>query len=219
MTSHLFSSGDLVFDIGANIGDKAEKYSRNGATVVCFEPQPHCVTKLVERFKSNDRVIIVPKGVAEKPGTLPLSICDVDVLSTFSEHWKKGRFSGQHSSRCVEVEVTTLDLAILEFGCPRYCKIDVEGYELNVLLGLTRPVDVISFEFTYEFLQHAESAIERLMGLGMSWYNLRIAENEFMALESPVDGASLVWALRHRGTAGLWGDVFAFKTKPIAADH
>jgi hypothetical protein len=46
------------------------------------------------------------------------------------------------------IKITTLDRLIEEFGIPRFIKIDVEGYELEVLKGLTRPIEMISFEYT-----------------------------------------------------------------------
>lgn len=69
------STGDTVFDVGANVGGKAELFLRHGARLVCVEPQPNCVAELKRRFKGYERVSIVPQGLAEKPGTLKLSVC------------------------------------------------------------------------------------------------------------------------------------------------
>jgi hypothetical protein len=44
--------------------------------------------------------------------------------------------------------MTTLDNLIREYGTPFLIKIDVEGYELEVLKGLSQPIKMISFEFT-----------------------------------------------------------------------
>ena len=46
-----------------------------------------------------------------------------------------------------EVPVVTLDAAIEHYGVPAYCKIDVEGWEFEVLRGLSQAVDLISLEF------------------------------------------------------------------------
>jgi hypothetical protein len=37
---------------------------------------------------------------------------------------------------------------IKKFGVPHFIKIDVEGFELNVLKGLNHPVKYLSFEYT-----------------------------------------------------------------------
>ncbi|HYH16767.1 MAG TPA: FkbM family methyltransferase, partial [Flavisolibacter sp.] len=41
----------------------------------------------------------------------------------------------------------TLDSLISKYGCPKFCKIDVEGYELQVLKGLHQPLPLISLEY------------------------------------------------------------------------
>jgi predicted RNA methylase len=40
--SQFVSSGDLVFDVGANVGNRSKIFSRLGARVIAFEPQPAC---------------------------------------------------------------------------------------------------------------------------------------------------------------------------------
>ena len=44
--------------------------------------------------------------------------------------------------------MTTLDILIEKFGVPKFIKIDVEGYELEVLKGLSHSIHLISFEYT-----------------------------------------------------------------------
>jgi hypothetical protein len=45
-----------------------------------------------------------------------------------------------------DVELTSLDQLIAEFGVPCYIKLDIEGYEAEALAGLTTPVRFVSFE-------------------------------------------------------------------------
>jgi hypothetical protein len=46
------------------------------------------------------------------------------------------------------IEQTTIDNLIEKFGNPAFIKIDVEGYELEVLKGLSKETNLISFEYT-----------------------------------------------------------------------
>ncbi|MFM7035722.1 MAG: FkbM family methyltransferase [Planctomycetia bacterium] len=209
MPIDVFSNGDLVFDVGANIGNKAAQFLARGARVVCFEPQPACVERLRVRFGGDPRVTIVPKGLADQAGRLTLSICDVDTLSTFSEQWKRGRHASNRWSDSAQVDVITLDSAIADYGRPRYCKIDVEGFEMNVLRGLTQSVDVLSFEFTKEFIENAAAAVSYLNGIGMNEFTVALGENDFFSVDGWVDGHLLVDAIGRHEHRLLWGDLYA----------
>lgn len=212
MPIDVFSYGDLVFDVGANVGNKAAQFLARGARVVCFEPQPACVERLRSRFAGDNNVTIVQKGLADQAGTLNLSICDDDTLSTFSDQWKRGRHAANRWSRSVQVDVITLDDAIAEHGRPRYCKIDVEGFEISVLRGLTQAVDVLSFEFAKEFMENAATAVSYLSGIGMNEFTVAFGENDFFSVDDWVDGHLLVDAINRHEHPLLWGDLYARKT-------
>jgi hypothetical protein len=51
------------------------------------------------------------------------------------------------SESTLDVPVTTLDDTISKLGVPQHCKIDVEGYELEVLKGLSQAIPTPSFEY------------------------------------------------------------------------
>lgn len=64
--------GDVVFDVGANTGDKAAALLARGVKMVCVEPQPACVAVLNSRFHGNPNISIVPKGLGSRPGIMPM---------------------------------------------------------------------------------------------------------------------------------------------------
>lgn len=143
-------SGDLCFDVGANLGNRVAPLLAAGARVVAVEPQPDCQLYLRRRFGNN--ITLVPKGLSEAIGKATMFVSDSHTLSSFSKTWidsvKTSRFSSATWDRKIEVEMTTLDELIDEYGTPQFIKIDVEGYEANVLHGLSRDVAMISFECT-----------------------------------------------------------------------
>ncbi len=204
------SPGDLVFDVGANLGAKAEKFLSLGARVVCIEPQSKMVETLRGKFREMGAVTVVGKALSDSPCVLTMSICDeAPTISTFSEEWMHGRFSEYRWDRKERVEATTLDLLVQEFGVPKYCKIDVEGFELQVLRGLTKPVPLLSFEFTKEFFSNALRCIEYLSILGYRDFNFSLAESETFSFSSWVAASEVIRALEKIEDPLLWGDIYA----------
>lgn len=200
----------LVFDVGANVGEKTLEFLRNGDTVVCFEPQPGCAAELRKKFTAVG-VKVVEKAVGERPGKLPMHICDsTSVISTLSDEWMSGRHKDFKWTKSIDVDITTLDLAIAEFGTPRHIKIDVEGFELQVLLGLSHKVDSLCFEFTKEFLDSAKKCLLRLSALGYTRFNFCRGENPNFVLPSPVPLNTFMCSLLDVQEADFWGDIYAF---------
>lgn len=134
-------AGSLCFDIGANIGEKSEALLKAGMSVIAIEPQPLCVKEIMARCEKYDKITVVQTAVGAEVGEAELYISDIfHASSSLDKNW-----TPSHES--ILVPLTTLDLLIEEFGFPTYCKIDVEGYELNVLKGLTRPISLVSLEY------------------------------------------------------------------------
>ena len=175
--SKFLNENDLFFDIGAHLGDKSKELIKNKINVVMIEPQPECIRVLRELYSSNPLVTIVPKGLGRSNQKIEMSInTKQPVISTFAEHRKTGRFSNSNWDKKIMVDVTTLDDLIKKFGEPNYIKIDVEGFEHEVILGLTKKSGIISFEFTSEFIDDAFKSINYLISLGYSDFNFSIGE-------------------------------------------
>lgn len=199
----LIKPGDLVFDVGANVGYKTADYLARGARVVAFEPHPNAAHSLREvRGKG---AIVVQKALGAQPGSVLLNLCEASEISTMAEHWKRppGRFHVMKWGDHVMVEVTTLDAAIAEYGKPSFIKIDVEGYEREVLAGLSTKVDALSFEFAYEYNHHADECIARLVSQGYTEFTVGDGEHTECA---EWQSAEAVLIPLHK--AG-WGDVYA----------
>jgi FkbM family methyltransferase len=169
--------GDLFFDVGAHFGDKSKELIKNKINVVMIEPQPECLRELKRLYSKNPFVTIVPKGLGRSKQKLEMSISsEQPVISTFASHWKTGRFSNSKWDKKIEVDITTLDELIKKFGNPKFIKIDVEGFEHEVLLDLTKKSGIISFEFSSEFIENAYKSIDYLISLGYSQFNYSLGE-------------------------------------------
>ena len=204
--------GDVCFDVGANLGSRTRIFLKAGARVVSIEPQEKCAAELARMFGHNTKVVLVKKALGASEGRAEISICEAaPTISTMSEKWKsEGRFSDEYTwSGTQPVEVTTLDHMISEYGMPHFCKIDVEGYELQVLEGLSQPIPVISFEFMTEFLDEANRCIRKLTSLADYRFNFTIAEHSEMMLPEWVDSGHLMSIINSADFGVNWGDIYA----------
>jgi FkbM family methyltransferase len=139
--SQFVQPGSLCFDVGANYGAKTEVFLGLGAHVVAFEPQEDCLKELHARLTPHPHLVTVRAAVGETCGVGILFVESHRTASSLVPGWQ-GEVVGS-----VQVPMTTLDEAIEKFGVPQHCKIDVEGYELEVLKGLSRPIPSLSYEY------------------------------------------------------------------------
>jgi FkbM family methyltransferase len=208
-TDHV-GAGDLVFDVGANVGMKAADFLARGARVLAIEPLPQCLTELHRRFDGDERVTIVDRGLSDRPGRATIQVCDqTTTLSTLSGQWKTGRFAQYSWSSSVEIELTTLDELIRLHGLPRYCKVDVEGHEVPVLQGLSQPIPLLSFEYTIEFVADARRCLEQLTKLGYRRFNLSVGEESGFRLPGWASAEEVLGFIERADEPAIWGDVYA----------
>ena len=215
--------GDLVFDVGAHVGDRATAFSARGAQVVALEPQPEIRRWLVRLVGGRPGVTIRSEAVGSAPGTAQLAVSHrTPTVSSLAERWTTALPEANPSFRqvrwedTVEVSVTTLDALIGTYGMPRFCKIDVEGFEVEVLTGLSRPLPGLSFEFVAGALDVPIACVQRLEALGRYELNAVRGEERRFVSERWLSPTEMVrWLERGAGGAPS-GDVYARLLAPAS---
>ena len=207
--------GDLVFDIGANVGDRVASFRRLGARIVAVEPQPAFAGVLKLFYGRRGDVAIEAVAVGRAPGTIEMMISAKNpTVSTVSAEFVGAArdapgWETQRWTRSVWVAVTTLDALIEKHGLPAFIKIDVEGFEQEALAGLTRAVKALSFEFTIIQRDVALACIERCVALGYTRFNAALGESQTFVNADWVGGEQIARWLAGLPQAANSGDIYA----------
>src|SRR5262245_29049229 len=176
--------GDLVFDVGAHVGDRVGAFRRLGARVVAVEPQPALVATL-RLLRGRDPAIVIERAaVGRSEGTAVLRV-DVanSTVSSVSDAFVRGAagtpgWTHERWPKSVQVPMTTLDALIARHGVPAFIKIDVEGFEAEALAGLSCAVRALSFEFTTIQRDVALTALQRCAALGYTRFKAALGESQ-----------------------------------------
>jgi FkbM family methyltransferase len=206
---------DLVFDIGAHAGNRTRAFAALGCRVVALEPQPDFARLLRVLFATMPAIEIVEAAAGDAPGSTSLSISErTPTVTTLASAWREARagdpdFVGVRWNRRIEVETTTLDLLIAQFGVPSFVKIDVEGGEPAVLAGLAQAVPALSFEYLPRAIDQVQACIARLASLGPYRFNWSPAESYRLASISWLNEGELLASLTAPSAPRRAGDVYA----------
>ncbi|MGE0769684.1 MAG: FkbM family methyltransferase [Hyphomicrobiaceae bacterium] len=207
--------GDLAFDIGSHVGDRIGAFRRNGARVVALEPQPDCARVVRTVYAGDEQVTLVEAACGPRSGSLTLHINSANpTVTTLSTEFVKaadsaGGWDGHEWDRAIEVPVTTFDQLIAEHGAPDFAKIDVEGFEADVLSGLSRPVKALSFEFTTIQRDVAARCIERLMELGSYRFDVALGESQVLTFDRWIEPGMMIDHISRLPHTANSGDVYA----------
>jgi FkbM family methyltransferase len=207
--------GDLVFDVGAHVGDRIAAFRRLQARVVAVEPQPALVTTLRLLYGRDRDVTIEPLALGREAGRVTLRLnLDNPTVSTASAAFVEAArgapgWEAQEWIGTAEVPMATLDGLIACHGTPAFAKIDVEGFEAEVLGGLSRPIPALSFEFTTIQRDVAAACLARCAALGYARFDAALGESQTLVHGRWLSAEAIAAWLAGLPDAANSGDVYA----------
>lgn len=162
----VLSSGGIVLDLGANLGFTglhfADLVGPEGK-VFAFEPDPELASRLerVREVNSLPQFIVRREAVSSECGQARFIIGEESYLGRLA-----GRSESVAPSRLFLVKVISIDWFVVNENISRvdFVKIDVQGSELDVLLGMQKTLSKYKPTLVIEF----DSELE---GRGVSFLN------------------------------------------------
>lgn len=206
--------GALVFDIGAHFGEETLDFLRLGARVVAIEPQAAAMGRLMSNCLSADGIDcanLTPLCVAcgAENGHATMTEYGKFMLASFApEKWNESRMRFSDPTGTREIPTVTLDALIDEYGVPVFTKIDVDYYEPEVIRGLSRPLPLLSYEYTREYVEDGIQVAHYLMSLGDYEFAPgigRVAPDNVWSNEIDAIFAALI----EDEDPLMWGDMYA----------
>lgn len=191
------AKNDLIFDVGANKGNKSLLFSKLAKEVIAFEPS-HKLNALLSRKLKATNVKIYNVALGNKASMADMYIVNKSQaynslkIKHIENIVKNRRIAGNEDIYRQKVKIETLDSFIAKKGLPKYIKIDVEGYEVEVLKGLNTPVPILSFEANLpEFKEEAIDCIEHTANISKAYsYNFAqeslLLKEEFLPPEAAI---------------------------------
>jgi FkbM family methyltransferase len=220
LNASFVSKGQLAFDIGAHVGDRTASFARLGARVVALEPQPRVFRALrlihgcnpavtLRREAVGARLSEIDMHVNSSNPTISTASSDLITAAQSADAWKNEVWDTN-----IRVPMITLDYLISVYGLPNFVKIDVEGFELEVLKGLSTQLPVFSFEFTTIQRDIAYACINRLTELGSYEFNISLGEDHLLHHDHWIRDKEMLAQVAALPQSANSGDIYARQTTP-----
>lgn len=203
-----------LLDIGANIGKYSLANKYNYDKFVMVEGNELLKSKLESVELENKEVIIKLVSNEEQPD---FYISSADTISTCYKKWVDDcRFSNEYTweKSTKKVETITLDTLVETYN-PDFIKIDVEGYEYQVLQSLTKYAGNLAFEWSEELKDELINCVKYLNKIGYEKFIISLEDdycfypdkNTYYNLEK------LLTIINNNfidGRKALWGMVYCY---------
>ncbi len=194
------NSEKLIFDLGANRGDKTHVFLKFSKKVVAYEPEKKMNQILHNRFR-NSNLVIKKKLVSNNLRKIKFFV--VKNNEAYSTIKKKSlnifNHLNKNNIKSKLLKPTTLNFEILKYGVPNYIKIDCEGAENIILQNFNHRVSIISFELNLpDFFYEGKKIINYFNSKFKSKFNIRIHNSYNFYFKKKINSAKCIKFLKKK---------------------
>ena len=172
----LKKNDQLIFDLGANMGDKSHIFLNFSNNIILYEPEEKLIKKLKYRFKKYKKIQVKNYVVYDEIKEIDFYSAEgKESHSSIIKEYLKN-FDNLKETKIIikKKNTTTLNQEIALHGIPHYCKIDCEGSEEKILINLNHKIEIISFEANLpKFYENTINIIKIIEEKFKSSFNLR----------------------------------------------
>jgi FkbM family methyltransferase len=205
----------LIFDVGAHKGEDAEFYLRKGFRVIAIEAMPEFCESISVRLSEHVRsgaLTVLNLAISNVPGDVRFYADEMNtVWGTTNRSWvERNKSLGAGKGRTFTIRSAKLAEIMKEHGIPRYCKIDIEGNDLEALSSLesiAEPPPLISIESDKTSWANLMKEFETFERLGYRKY--KVVDQSLISMQKcpsiAKEGNYVDWKFEH-GSSGLFGN-------------
>jgi FkbM family methyltransferase len=146
---------EIMIDVGSHQGEFISRFLQNKKIkkLFCFEPNLKLYRKLMDTYKHNKRVLLYDCALGEKNSRKRLFISNLTYNSTMSSFNKKSNYLKfknlvlkDKNQKSTIINQKSFDKMFKKTNIKKsFLKIDVEGYELNVLNGAKNKIKEVKY--------------------------------------------------------------------------
>src|SRR5260370_15395757 len=208
----------LIYGVGVHKGEDTEVYLKKGFRVVAIEAMPEFCESISNRFSEyvkSGALSVVNLAVSNSPGDISFYVDDrVSEWGTTNEDWsERNKNFGAGVGRALTIRAAKLADILKEHGIPRYCKIDIEGNDLEALASLENLSELpqfVSIESDKSSWKKLIEEFETFERLGYRKY--RIIDQSLVYMQkcptAPKEGKFVDWRFKN-GSSGLFAKELA----------
>jgi FkbM family methyltransferase len=205
----------LIYDVGAHKGEDTEFYLKKGFRVIAIEAMPEFCESISNRFSEyvkSGALTVVNLAVSNSTGDIKFYVDDrVSIWGTTNQDWvERNKDFGAGTGRTFTIRAAKLADIMKEYGIPRYCKIDIEGNDLEALASLesiSEQPQFVSIESDKANWKRLIEEFETFEKLGFRKY--KIIDQSLISMQkcpsTAKEGKFVDWRFKD-GSSGLFGN-------------